>query len=654
MKHFIIILSLTLFIGAGSIFAQQQVIQGKRLPRLTTQQRDLIAVDATMSKGLIIYNTDIDCQEFWNGTVWISLCGVVNPEMDVDVDSLNPEPGCRRIRVHGTFFKDARLDNSHFISMPITVTRPGTYSLSARSDNGYFFHTSGVFEEAGTYELNLVGMGVPRETGIDQLVFTVNGAEIAILCNITAEVQEMKMGYTVDCWDIEVRGEYRVNRITSEDDHYIIVPVEVIQLGTANIRTDQQNGLRFTGSKEFTQLGPDTIILYASGLSREEGDFRYYFTTDGDVRTTCNFVIPFVSLLGTYAEPACNCLAIANERPFAPNGEYWLRDCSYVAEDSEEDDVPDDTPRYRTYCDISGGGWMLVWSYSESTAFNTYNQSTATGGTGNSGTMRMDGRYWALNASRPRNTITDTVAGVDDGPLNHQIVYGDFRLPLTMWRSVAEDFGVYVPHEIKVRIATDSTNMRCQWGNNNFVIMSPRSISTSTGTPATVNRNPLYAGSWTSATGNRVPSVGRIFGQRFEVRASGGGNGGGWAELGGNRYIRVINSQAATTGFAFSWNAAGSSTLFQVRPNLVTPGGVGAPVDNRMRLNLLRTTFTTFNSGNRMPNHHIGKCNTAGAPDFSFGTVAGGTGGTMDCAMGSLVPHSFNNGNGRYIQWWVR
>jgi uncharacterized protein (TIGR02145 family) len=51
------------------------VFGGLRLPQLSTAQRDAITgLSAPEAKGLTIYNTTIDCIEYWNGTAWISLC----------------------------------------------------------------------------------------------------------------------------------------------------------------------------------------------------------------------------------------------------------------------------------------------------------------------------------------------------------------------------------------------------------------------------------------------------------------------------------------------------------------------------------------------------------------------------------------------------
>ena len=49
---------------------------GLRLPQLTTAERNALnlSVNPAEAKGLVIYNTDNDCVEYWNLTKWISLC----------------------------------------------------------------------------------------------------------------------------------------------------------------------------------------------------------------------------------------------------------------------------------------------------------------------------------------------------------------------------------------------------------------------------------------------------------------------------------------------------------------------------------------------------------------------------------------------------
>ena len=57
--------------------------KGLRLPHLTTTQRTSISdewkvkPDPDKLKGLVVYNINTHCMDFWNGSEWISLCSTV-------------------------------------------------------------------------------------------------------------------------------------------------------------------------------------------------------------------------------------------------------------------------------------------------------------------------------------------------------------------------------------------------------------------------------------------------------------------------------------------------------------------------------------------------------------------------------------------------
>jgi len=63
---------------------------GLRLPQLSTIERDNLKLDeltdpdiVQAAEGLLIYNIDTGCLEFWNGSKWISLCLSVTPTLTV-------------------------------------------------------------------------------------------------------------------------------------------------------------------------------------------------------------------------------------------------------------------------------------------------------------------------------------------------------------------------------------------------------------------------------------------------------------------------------------------------------------------------------------------------------------------------------------------
>jgi hypothetical protein len=90
----------------------------------------------------------------------------------------------------------------------------------------------------------------------------------------------------------------------------------------------------------------------------------------------------------------------------------------------------------------------------------------------------------------------------------------------------------------------------------------------------------------------------------------------------------------------WDWSNTGSTTQFEVIPNR----NAGTGGNNTIAMNQIDNSFGWFDQ--TQANHHFGKCGGTEASDYSFSTKT--------CAGSSLVPHSFNNGEGRYLQWFVK
>ncbi|MDR1632654.1 MAG: hypothetical protein LBR97_07220 [Dysgonamonadaceae bacterium] len=563
---------------------------GLRLPRLTTEQRDQITKDAKfvdvkkdLARGLTIYNLDTNCEEYWNSTVWVSLCQSF-PTSKVEMSSTD----CGKIHVYGTYSQSAPLNNTHYILLPVTVTQKGNYYLLASGNNGYYFQASGVFETTGDFEIRLDGIGTPREEKIDSLIFSGNNAPINTQCIITVDVKEKSMGYRTDDKNIQVFGTYQTRQFMNTDN-YAKVPINVIVTGSTVFETDLVNGVKFNVVQSLTNLGADTLILKAHGVPKRSGKYRYTFTTDGSIKNSCDFEVTFTSLLGTFTDPACKCLDIYEERPDAINGEYWLLECQATTEKKP----------VKTYCDLENGGWTLVWTFSEKTAYSTYNSSRG---------MLISGSSYSAFSDTPRNRATKE---------NDTINYADYRLNKDEWRNFPNSI---TRPQLKVRITENPTDMNDEWALNNYGIASPRNQS----------ENPIETG----LSGKGVISQGKIFGNKWAVKLN-GANFQGWDEINGDRTSMNIFSNPT---YCTHWNFENmGDASFQVLPNR---GGS----DNTVSMKNINNAFGWF--GETEVNHHFGKCGGQNGNDFDFSIKT--------CINTNLYPHSFNNGEGRYLQWFVR
>jgi hypothetical protein len=596
--------------SAGDVNATQ----GLGLPRVQLVKKDQLQpmyseADATAlddatkkaHKGLLVFNIlEVEDEDlsaglnFWDGEKWIAV-SETQSKAEVEVD-------CSKVRVYGQYYRRSPVTSTNYIIMPIKVLKKGDYSIIASTGNGYYFQASGVFDSTGTFEVRLEAMGTPSNSGVDGVSFTNNGSPIGSLCSVEITVGIASLTYRINsCDDIKVFGDYQTRAEVSSFTNYVEIPVEVIMDGTTTWETELINGVKFVANQTFTDLGDAVLVVKAQGVPKKSGKYTYNFTTDGSIKNQCSFVISVTSTLGTFADPACKCLDIYEERPDVTNGEYFLRDCLDASE----------TP-VKTYCDIVNGGYTLVWSFSERVAYSTYIPV-------NSMVVGNSGQY-IFSTNIPRNRVT-----TEDGTIN----YSDYRLTRDEFRHFPNST---TNPTLKVRIAENPTDMNDAWALNNYGVVSPR----------TVAQNPIET---TFGALARVPATGKIWGKKWEVRTSGGGGYGGLYEdasgqMVSHPYIAFYNNTTYTTHWDFG--LAGSSTLFQVVPNK------GAS-NNEARISMMNNAFGWF--GETQGNHHFGKCGGASADDYDFTTKTCGSGtGTLD-----LKPHNtINGGEGRYMQWFVK
>lgn len=126
-------------------------------PRLTTAQRNAISNPA---EGLVIYNTDIRCIEFYSGVTfgWTCPCegfGLVD---------------CNEAVVNGNFITGLPLTTSNTVTLHVDVLKTGGYQIVTNHQNGYYFYKTGTFTTSGLQAVTLLGSGTPGETGTDDFV----------------------------------------------------------------------------------------------------------------------------------------------------------------------------------------------------------------------------------------------------------------------------------------------------------------------------------------------------------------------------------------------------------------------------------------------------------------------------------------------------
>lgn len=273
--------------------------KGIMIPRMSVEDRDKIDVSTPANaNSLLIYNTDENCYNYFSSTdaKWKSLCG--------DMGRAEFTINCTEGEALGAYNKGQALDGSDLIKLEVEVTKAGSYAISIPSDNGYFFTELGVFPEIGTFTIYVNGSGTPKESGIK--ANKIYNYSIDTGCAVNVNVLGDAATYDMSCalstptqiqndptTTTGVFGSYKVGVAVNPTDNFIRMKVNATTLGSWEASTNTVDGLSFSGSGEFTQLGDNFIVLKANGTPTTSYDkiCNVFTNTVGGENNSCNVVV---------------------------------------------------------------------------------------------------------------------------------------------------------------------------------------------------------------------------------------------------------------------------------------------------------------------------------------------------------------------------
>jgi len=143
-------------------------------PRMTSAQRDEISSPAT---GLVIYNTDLNCIEFYTGAAggWNCPCNSFG------------SVSCDDAMAQGSYIAGVPLTMSNTVTVSVNVLNTGGFHINSYPVNGYYFSQSGTFATTGEQTVELSGAGTPVNAGTDDFTFYYGPSN----CNFSVEVQNV-------------------------------------------------------------------------------------------------------------------------------------------------------------------------------------------------------------------------------------------------------------------------------------------------------------------------------------------------------------------------------------------------------------------------------------------------------------------------------
>ncbi|KZE83859.1 hypothetical protein HX017_17305 [Myroides marinus] len=274
--------------------------RGFLMPRMSTVERMRIPTEHLIA-GMTIYNTSIECIEFYNTTrkQWMSACGDIEPAIFTI-----PDDKCNSIKISGAYAEGVFLNpRQNIITLEVSVSSAGSYQIEAVAYddtdklNGYTFSANGIFPSEGNFTVILKGNGTPKRgyplqvngepTGTDKIIFLLNNKEVK--CTVRNNVQTKALMY--DLVEVVQNGNFYtgVNVLDPKTTGKIQVKINNIsQAGTVEIKTKTQNGISFSGRRELTASEVSskqaTIDLVATGVPTRPSKLTYDFVSNSYVR----------------------------------------------------------------------------------------------------------------------------------------------------------------------------------------------------------------------------------------------------------------------------------------------------------------------------------------------------------------------------------
>jgi len=286
-------------------------------PRLTTTQRDAIPA-ASRPAGLMIYNTNTNCMDFWNSSAWVSTCGTTTPA-----------PGTVTEIICGSATNSGNLTSGVVASgvtsvIPYTggnggshggqtVTSIGVTGLTATLSAGSFANGNG--------NLTYIISGTPSATGTASFAINIGGRTCTLTRTVTGAVGNISG--SINCGAAANNGTLTA-RVAATGVSSMI-PYTGGNGGSHNGQMVTSTGV--TGL---------TATLSAGNFANGNGTLTYTITGTPNTGGTANFVINIGGktctlsvnvAYNTTAPPAIVCTSAGyHVNPIDPN---WFHYCIF-------------------------------------------------------------------------------------------------------------------------------------------------------------------------------------------------------------------------------------------------------------------------------------------------------------------------------------
>lgn len=218
--------------------------KGVLMPRMTQAQRDNInpGTADTNRDGLLIYNTDTNCYNYWNiaQANWMSLCQtatICDPSTFADF-TIN----CSQFPTADTNNYTIGQNTSGSITFSVNVIKIGPYSLQITDNAGITYTHNGNFTTTGIQPVTVTGGGIPSGTPI---IFYIKANGITTNCTYQ-KTATSTFSVTYTCGNSTPAQSSIPFTIGTNTNGTFTIPMTVTGTGNIPSQTFSSNGITFS------------------------------------------------------------------------------------------------------------------------------------------------------------------------------------------------------------------------------------------------------------------------------------------------------------------------------------------------------------------------------------------------------------------------
>lgn len=185
---------------------------------------------------------------------------------------LDSAGNCKSAAVFGTYYTDSTLTGNNYVVINVNVKTGGSYRIATDTKNGFSFQDSGVVA-TGMQSIRLKATGKPessKETTF-QVSFDTTFCSFKVTVIGKTPATYALVGSPGTCTNAIVDGTYTAGKALSASN-MVTLSVNVTALGSYAVNTTRA-GMTFSGTGNFTKLGPQTITLQGSGTPATAGTY---------------------------------------------------------------------------------------------------------------------------------------------------------------------------------------------------------------------------------------------------------------------------------------------------------------------------------------------------------------------------------------------